>query len=144
MSLFGKPSDIKLCTLYIREFIGLPYIWGGDDPIKGFDCSGLCIEALRGVGRLPRKGDWSAHTLSTMFPPISGPQEGALVFYGSPTKITHVAYCINDKFCIEAGGGGKDNQDIEDAIYNNAYVRQRSILSRGDIVMFNNPFQDDI
>ena len=45
------------------KFIGLPYIWGGDDTIKGFDCSGFVIELFKSVGILPRKGDWTAETL---------------------------------------------------------------------------------
>ncbi len=144
MSIFKKPSDIDVATKVAWSFLGLPYIWGGDDPILGFDCSGLVIEILRSVNRLPRKGDWTASALSTMYPQIFAPQEGALAFYGGIDKITHVSYCISPKFCIEAGGGGKDNQDIEDAIYKNAYVRVRGIDSRGDIRVFNNPFQDKI
>jgi len=32
-------SDLrKLAIEYAKAFIGRPYIWGGDDPIKGFDC----------------------------------------------------------------------------------------------------------
>ncbi|KKK54733.1 hypothetical protein LCGC14_3081760, partial [marine sediment metagenome] len=34
--------------------------------------------------------------------------------------------------------------DIEDAIYRNAYIRVRGIDTRGDVKMFNNPFQDNI
>ncbi|KKK93046.1 hypothetical protein LCGC14_2696780, partial [marine sediment metagenome] len=110
MSIFKKQlTDRQVATRLAWHFIGLPYIWGGDDPVLGFDCSGLVIELLRSVNRLPRKGDWTASTLSRMFPSILSPQEGALVFYGGSDKITHVAYCINSKLCIEAGGGGRDN-----------------------------------
>jgi len=135
----SKLSDIEVATQVAWSFIGVPYIWGGDDPIKGFDCSGLVIEILRSVDRLPRRGDWSSHTLSNMFRPIDNPQEGALAFYGTLERISHVAYCINDKFCIEAGGGNRDNQDIEDAIYKNAYVRVRGIYTR-EVIKISNPF----
>jgi len=28
------------------------YLWGGDDPLAGFDCSGFVIEILKSVGIL--------------------------------------------------------------------------------------------
>ena len=33
-----------------------PYIWGGDNPAKGVDCSGLVIEILKSMGKLPARG----------------------------------------------------------------------------------------
>lgn len=124
------------------HFIGLPYIWGGDDPIKGFDCSGLCVELLKSFGKLPKKGDWNAMALSRMFPIAIGPGRGILVFFGSSIdNVTHVGFCIDKKFMIEAGGGGRDNNDIEDAIVKNAYIRIRPIKSRGDIVRYVDPFK---
>lgn len=123
------------------HFIGLPYIWGGDDPIKGFDCSGLAIEVLKSFGRLNKRGDWTAKQLSRMFPEVDKPKSGCLVYYGSINNITHVGFCIDSKYMIEAGGGGRDNDDIETAIVKNAYVRIRPITSRSDIVMYNDPFR---
>src|SRR4030042_825630 len=48
---------------YAWGFLGLPYRWGGDDPIKGFDCSGLIVELLQGVGLLPHGTDLTASGL---------------------------------------------------------------------------------
>ena len=52
-----KPKDIYETDFlrtsavdYIKRFIGRPYSWGGDDPMSGFDCSGLIHETLQAVG----------------------------------------------------------------------------------------------
>ncbi len=38
-----------------KEWIGTPYVYGGNDPEKGLDCSGLVQQAFRRVGiELPR------------------------------------------------------------------------------------------
>ena len=42
-------QDAELAVKYAMAFIGTPYVWGGDDPMGGFDCSGFCIEVLKGV-----------------------------------------------------------------------------------------------
>ncbi len=52
---------------YAQRFIGLPYLWGGDDPIAGFDCSGLIVDVLQAVGLLAHKSDYSAAALYEQF-----------------------------------------------------------------------------
>ena len=87
---------------------GTPYIWGGDDAIAGFDCSGFCIEILQSVGILP-KGDWTASGLWDRFAPLRMEREGPgrLVFCKTPSGlIRHIEFCIGDGLSIGASGGG--------------------------------------
>ncbi len=134
-----------LCT-YAMTFLGTNYLWGGDDPMKGYDCSGLVQEILASVGMDPR-GDQTAQALYDHFskdtwPPLkvvgtslSTPQPGALVFYGrSNQKISHVAFAIDAKRVVEAGGGNSKTVDAEVAAKQNAYIRQRPYDRRTDIV----------
>src|SRR4051794_27722679 len=38
-----------------RRYLGLPYVWGGTDPRKGVDCSGLVQQVYKSLGYdLPR------------------------------------------------------------------------------------------
>ena len=38
-----------------RRYLGIPYVWGGTDPAKGLDCSGLVQLVFRDLGySLPR------------------------------------------------------------------------------------------
>lgn len=119
---------------YASQFVGIPYIWGGDDPMRGYDCSGFVQELLASEGLDP-PGDQTADSLYHHFRALdlgSGPQLGALAFYGTYERIIHVALCINRDQVIEAGGGGRACKTREDAIRHNAHIRVRPLNARGD------------
>lgn len=124
---------------YIMEHVGLPYRWGGDDAIAGFDCSGLVIEFLVSCGSFPARTDSSAQGLFDRYASSRNntPDFGSLAFFGKSDKeISHVAFCLNETQMIEAGGGGSKTITREDAISQNAYVRVRLINNRSDLVGF--------
>jgi len=135
----------QLAERLLWSMHGLPYIWGGDDPILGFDCSGLMIEVLKSVGLLPRSGDWTAQGLYTEFRHYTTqvPGLGCLVFWKPPgaSKIIHVEMCLNDTLSMGASGGGSGTTDEEDAIQQNAYVKVRPFASRPHLFGFVDPFQ---
>lgn len=127
---------MKLLIDYALQLVGLPYRWGGDDTIEGFDCSGLAQELLASVGFDP-PGDQTAEGLRQHFMehgrPLNMPQVGALVFYGKE-KATHVAFCVDFFRIIEAGGGGSKTISEKAAADQNAYVRIRPWNHRKDIL----------
>lgn len=122
---------------YAKTFLGKAYIYGGDDPILGFDCSGLVIECLKSVGIAPIK-DSSAQELFTLFKAqgiISAIGAGALCFYGKSTnQISHVALMVNDNQIIEAGSGTSQTLTAQDAAKQNAFIRIRPYNHRKDLV----------
>jgi peptidoglycan DL-endopeptidase CwlO len=69
-----------LAVKYAESQIGVPYVWGGETPGSGFDCSGLVQWAWNKAGILiPR-------TTQTQWPalhhvPLSALQPGDLLFY---------------------------------------------------------------
>lgn len=129
---------IKLMLAYAKAWIGVPYKWGGDSP-KGVDCSGFVQLVLQKVGLDPA-GDQTAqslynHFLSKGAKTLTAPLEGALIFFGRNTKsISHVSIALNATEMVEAGGGGSKTNTYDDAVRDNAWVRQRPITSRRDVV----------
>lgn len=84
-----------------KQYLGLPYVWGGNSLTTGVDCSGFTklIYAQYGV-ELPR---WSGHqalqgtavTMDTIRP-------GDLIFYASGGVVYHVAIYIGNGQIIHA------------------------------------------
>jgi len=129
---------MKTLCAYAIGFVGLPYIWGGDDAVRGFDCSGLVQEILQSVGIDP-PGDQTSQGLWNKFSyggeRLDTPKAGALVFYGKgPSKITHIAFAIDNFRVVEAAGGGSKTTSEQAAIKHNAYVKVRPYNRRKDIV----------
>lgn len=127
---------------YAMKLVGLPYRWGGDDPINGFDCSGLVQELLQSCGVYPAKRDTNAAGLWQFFdvPVTTAPNFGTLAFFGAAINaIHHVGFCLNETQMLEAGGGGSTTLTAKDAADKNAYVRVRPIRFRKDLVGLKHP-----
>jgi len=63
------------------QYAGIMYHYGGTSPSTGFDCSGYTQYVFRQVGiSLPR----TAEEQRQFATPVSSPQPGDLVFFGSP------------------------------------------------------------
>lgn len=130
---------MKLLTEYALQFIGVPYVWGGSNPMKGFDCSGFVQFVLESVGVDPR-GDQNSQTLHDILLMNGGlilqvPKAGAICFYGkTPKSITHVSICMNQYQIIEAGGGDSTTTSVVEAAKRDACVRVRPLDRRKDLV----------
>lgn len=128
---------------YLMQFVGTPYLWAGNNPIEGFDCSGLINEGLRSEGILGPHEDLTSQGIfdrlkngyKAFSPDIYRIQKNDLLFFGSsPVSITHVAIAYDDRIMLEAGGGDSSCDSIEKAKEMGAFVRLRPISMRKDIV----------
>jgi len=132
----------KIIRDYLLQFVGTPYIWGGDDPINGFDCSGFAQEYLASFGKDP-PGDQTANSLYRYFLKHGEIKKhcdlGYLLFFGDKERIKHVAIGLTADLMIEAGGGTSVTRTINDAIIQNAYIRIRPHNSRNDLVVILDP-----
>ncbi len=128
---------------YANQLVGVNYKWGGNNPIEGFDCSGLVMELLKSTGEPLPASDMTAQQLFDHYQTHgewNRIQAGSLVWYGeSVTKITHVAMLLDDTRVIEAAGGSQTTLDRNDAAVKNAFVRVRPIDYRKDRVAIIRP-----
>lgn len=82
------------------EHLGVPYLWGGTDPVKGFDCSGLIQHAYRDIGvEMPK---WSRHQakMGVEVPSIEEALPGDVIAFGDP--VNHVALYTGDGQMLHA------------------------------------------
>jgi len=88
-----------------RSQLGVPYVWGGETPGVGFDCSGLVQWAWGQAGvSLPRTS--GAQFAATTQISLADIQPGDLLFYG-PSGSDHVAMYIGGGEMIEAPETGE-------------------------------------
>ena len=89
-----------------EQFLGVPYQWGGTDPSRGLDCSGLVQLAYGRLGiALPRTSQ-EQQQVGTPVPSLAQARPGDLIFYGSPAE--HVGIYVGNGRMINAPHTGTD------------------------------------
>ena len=90
-----------------KSYIGIPYVWGGNSPEEGFDCSGFVrwvykksINSLVARTTLEQSQEykkWIKYDLNS-------PKKGDLMFFKTlpNRKISHVGIYLSDKIFIHA------------------------------------------
>jgi cell wall-associated NlpC family hydrolase len=81
------------------KYLGIPYVWGGENPDVGLDCSGLVkvVFAKFGIQLYHYTGEQVKVGIAVEY---SGLQSGDLVFFGSP--IHHVGIYLGEGYYIHA------------------------------------------
>ncbi len=97
----GVTSLRASIVAYAKQFLGCPYVWGGNSLAHGVDCSGFTkgIYANFGyyISRTSRTQAYDGVSIN-----ISSVRPGDLVFYSSGGTITHVAMYIGNGQIIHA------------------------------------------
>ena len=88
-----------------RTLLGIPYVYGGSSP-SGFDCSGFTQYVFGKAGiSIPR----TASAQQDAATPVSDPQPGDLVFFGSPAW--HVGIYTGNGMMIDSPRSGKSTSE---------------------------------
>ena len=110
-----------------KELLGVKYVWGGNTPQSGFDCSGLLYYIQKKAGS--EVGDLTASGYSKLGKkiPIGEQKAGDFLFFGDP--VTHCAIFIGNDYMIESRGGRKNTADNPGIGVVKSLVSRRSDLS---------------
>jgi cell wall-associated NlpC family hydrolase len=86
------------------RYLRVPYVWGGNTPESGFDCSGFTkyVFAKQGI-ELPRTSREQAHAGQGIALDYAAFQPGDLLLFAEPDEaISHVAIYVGDGRIIHA------------------------------------------
>jgi cell wall-associated NlpC family hydrolase len=110
-----------------KELLGVKYVWGGNTPQSGLDCSGLLYYIQKKAGS--EVGDLTASGYSKLGKkiPIGEQKVGDFLFFGNP--VTHCAIFIGNGHMIESRGGRKNTADNPGIGVVKSLVSRRSDLS---------------
>jgi cell wall-associated NlpC family hydrolase len=100
----GGPSGAgAVAVQWAMAQIGTPYIWGGETPGVGFDCSGLAQAAYKEAGvSLPRVAQ-DQYDAGPLLPAGTPPEPGDLAFFGSgPDDVEHVGLVVSPGVMVDA------------------------------------------
>ena len=98
----GSPAATVAVQTALAQ-VGTPYLWGGETPDAGFDCSGLVQYAYERAGiTLPRTAQ-TQHDAGPLLSLIVEPVPGDLVFFGADlSHIHHVGIALGQGRMVDA------------------------------------------
>ena len=99
------------------QYIGVPYVWGGNTPSSGFDCSGFTkyVFAKQGIS-LPRTSRDQARAGQGIALDFGALLPGDLLLFAEPDEaISHVAIYVGDGQIIHSSAalGGVNYLDLD-------------------------------
>ena len=115
----ADPARANAVLMRAISLVGTPYVYGGNTPESGFDCSGLVTYVFRDMldVRLPR----TSRELAQVQGPKIEPRRLApadLVFFGRRGSVTHVGIYVGEgRFVHAPSTGGTVRLDHLDGPY---------------------------
>lgn len=102
----GDPNTSGNTAVAIAQrYLGVPYVWGGTDPKKGLDCSGLVQIVYKEMGvDLPRVAADQARK-GTAVASLAEAKPGDLIAFGSP--VDHIGIYMGDNKIVHAPRRGE-------------------------------------
>ena len=99
------------------QFVGVPYVWGGNTPSSGFDCSGFTkfVFGRQGIA-LPRTSREQAHAGRAVPLDFGAMIPGDIMLFAEPDEaISHVAIFVGNGRIIHASSamGGVQYLDLD-------------------------------
>jgi peptidoglycan DL-endopeptidase LytE len=116
-----KKFDVMHLIADAAELIGTPYVWGGETPEEGFDCSGFLVYVFNKQGvSLPRTVAmiWNAGT------PVDKPAVGDVVFFETyqPGASHAGIYIGNNQFIHSGSTNGVSISRLDNPYWSQRYL----------------------
>lgn len=114
------------------DHVGVPYVWGGESPREGFDCSGFVqyVFARNGVS-LPRVSRDQARAGRAVPTVVASLLPGDLMFYaGADGVVNHVAIYAGNNRIIHASSSGRGVRWDELSSRRGRYYATRMVAAR--------------
>lgn len=123
----AAPGDGARVVAEAEKYLGIPYVWGGTDPDRGLDCSGLVQLVYRNLGvELPRVSRDQANAGQPVAS-LDQAQPGDLLAFNSP--VSHIGIYVGDGKMIHAPRPGAQVR-VED-VYDTPTAIRRVIPAEG-------------
>lgn len=101
-----KTSTGEKVVAYAKQFIGTPYVTGGNSLTSGVDCSGFTQQVYKNFGVSLQRSSRSQYASNGYAVSKSDLKPGDLVFYGY-SNVSHVAIYVGNSQVIHAPVPGK-------------------------------------
>ena len=113
----------------VQKYLGLPYIWGGNDPSVGLDCSSFVQNVFKDLGYSLPRVTWDQMNVGTKVDSMAQAQPGDLLFSHDGG---HVAIYLGGGKAVDAPQPGQTIQ-IRDAWENDGNLTTiRRVLPAAD------------
>ncbi|WP_031406890.1 peptidoglycan-binding protein [Geobacillus vulcani] len=129
--LIGQAPAAKLDVIELvadaAELLGAPYVWGGDTPEEGFDCSGFIFYLFQQQGvTVPRTVAlmWNAGAS------VSAPEVGDIVFFATTTNSPSHAgiYIGNGQFIHSGASTGVTISRLDQSYWKQRYLGAKRLF----------------
>ncbi|KAF0996524.1 peptidoglycan-binding protein [Geobacillus sp. TFV-3] len=129
--LIGQAPAVKVDVIELvadaAELLGAPYVWGGDAPEEGFDCSGFIFYLFQQQGvTVPRTVAlmWNAGTA------VSAPEVGDIVFFATTVSgPSHAGiYIGNGQFVHSGASTGVTISRLDQSYWKQRYLGAKRLF----------------
>lgn len=97
-----KKSQGEEVIAYAKQFIGTPYVYGGNSLTKGVDCSGFTSQIFKNFDISLQRRSADQYSSNGTKVKKADLQSGDLVFYGYGSSVTHVGIYMGGNQVIHA------------------------------------------